>query len=776
VARRAAQTIDPRAPGYPQGGGYGGGGHGGGGGYGPSGRPLPPRRPGRFRVVDYPRYGRRGWKRWVPSWKLVLTLLLLGILSVITVLVAAYAATSVPQKDALASAQSSVVYWKNGKTLAAFPGPNRRSVPLKQVPQSLQYAVLSAEDRSFYSNNGVSLRGTVRAALNDVRGRSLQGGSTITQQYVKNYFDLRDRTLARKAKEFFIALKINKETPKAKILEEYLNTIYMGRNAYGMQAAAGVYFNTPVEKLNVSQAAYLAGIINGPELYDPYDRERPDALARATERWNYVLDGMVAQGWLKAGDRTGLQFPKIVPPKTSNTRAGQVGYIMDMVKAELATKLGWTDKQLETGGYRINLTLDPEMMKRAADAAAEAPTLSKKQNAKGVLQTAVVSVDPKTGAVVAFYGGKDYLERQRNAATQDEAQAGSTFKIFTLLAALQWGDENGPLSLHSRFDGSSPMLVTEPGGNGGKEFVNFGPGRGEQFGNIDLVRATEHSVNTVFAQLNKRITPQKTVEAARAAGIPKSVKISDTVGNVLGDASPHPIDMASAYATIANGGFYRKPYVVASIVNLGDRKAVYLAKKPSTSKRDRAFDEGVTADATYAMQQVVEHGTAAGNLSDFNRPAAGKTGTSSSNNSAWFVGFTPQLSTAVAMYRLDPKTGGPIPLKDIGGRSEVTGGGFPAIVWEAFMKDALKGQDKLTFPDPVFGGDTFNPAPKFTPRPTSTGTPTGTPTGSPTGTPTGTPTGPPTGSGSPTGSGTPTGTRTRTGKPTVPGIPNPPAP
>lgn len=778
MARRAAQTIPPRARGR-QAGGYGAGGAGGhgggygggqGGGYGPSGRPLPQQRPGRFRIIDYPRYGRRGWKRWVPSWKLVLTLVLLGVAAVVTVLVAAYAATTIPQKDAFATAQSSVVYWNNGRTLATFPGPNRRNVELERVPQHLQYAVLAAEDRTFYSNSGVSLRGTVRAALNDVRGRSLQGGSTITQQYVKNYFDLRDRTIRRKAKEFFIALKINRETPKKTILNEYLNTIYMGRNAYGVQAAAGVYFGVPVDKLTVSQSAYLAGIINGPEFYDPYDKERPDARAKAEVRWNYVLDGMVAEGWLDAGERATLKFPTIIPPKTNNTRAGQVGYIMDMVRAELKTKLGWGDKELETGGYRINLTLDQELMKRAAEAAGEVPELTKKQQAKGALQTAVVSVDPKTGAVVAFYGGKDYLQRQRNAATQDVAQAGSTFKIFTLLAALQYGDENGPMSLKSRFDGSSPMYVSDPENGGGREFVNFGGGRGEQFGTIDLVRATEHSVNTVYAQLNKRVTPKATIKAARAAGIPDSVEINDNIGNVLGDASPHPIDMATAYATIANGGYYRKPYVVASIANLGgDRKTLYTASKPSGK---RVFDEGVTADATYAMEQVVQSGTAAGNLGDYNRPAAGKTGTSSENKSAWFVGFTPQLSTAVAMYRLDPKVGAPVPLQDILGKNEVTGGSYPAIVWRAFMTGALKGKDKVDFPDPVFDGDTYNPAPRFTPRPTPTGTPSGSPTGTPTGTPTGSPTGGPTG----TPTLTPTRTRTRTNGPPTNPNPNPTVP
>ena len=737
VARRAAQTIDRRSQ----------------AGYGP-GYQTGPRtsRSGGWRIIDYPRYGRRGWLRWLPSWKLVLGLFLFGLLTVLVALLSAYAATTVPtDRDPLATAQSSSVYYADGKLIGTYPGPNRRTVPLSKVPEHLQYAVLAAEDRSFYANSGVSLRGTVRAAVNDVRGGSLQGGSTITQQYVKNYFDLRDRTITRKAKEFFIALKINRQTDKKVILTSYLNAIYMGRNSYGVQAASSLYFGKDVSKLTVSESAYLAGIINGPELYDIYDKG--DAPARAQQRWRYTLDGMVAEGWLTQADRDAQTFPKILPPpKKSNSRAGQVGYLMDLVSKEVALRLKVSENDLETKGYRITTTFDPALIKDAVAAAKKVPALSAKQSAKGDLHTAIVTIDPASGAVKAIYGGEDYLKRQANAATQDIAQAGSTFKIFTLIAALQYGDKNGPMSLRSRFEGYSPRVVD----GFEKPVRNFGGGRGEQFPTIDLVDATVHSVNTVYAQLNERIGAEKTIEAARKAGIPAAVTIESNPGNVLGDASPHAIDMASAYATIASGGVYHRPFVVSTIAPIGGGKPIWS----TPTKGTRVFDQSVMADVSYAMERVVRRGTAsfARNL---NRPSAGKTGTSSGNLSAWFVGFTPQLSTAVAMYRTDrTPTGGPVPLVKILGKSEVTGGSFPTQVWTEFMSRALDNKKVEDFPAAVFGGDTFNaapppappkPQPTASPTATGSGTPTGTPTGPPT--PTGTPTGPP----SPTGKPKPTG-------------------
>jgi len=349
----------------------------------------------------------------------------------------------------------------------------------------------------------------------------------------------------------------------------------------------------------------------------------------------------------------------------------------------------------------------------------------------------MATINPATGAVMAIYGGSDYLTRNRNAATQDEAVAGSTFKPFALVAALEDG-----LSLRSRFDGHSPQVFD---GFDGKKVSNFGD---EQFGMIDLVKATEHSVNTVFVGLNEKIGADHTYAAAVAAGIPQSTAgLDKNPANVLGGASPHPIDMASAYATFAAGGIYHKPYVIQQVSPIGGGKATFIAHP----KGVREFTPDVMADAVYAMQQVVKHGTGVA-ASNLDRPAAGKTGTSSSNLSAWFVGFTPQMSTAVAMYRVG-KDGNPMQLTHILGKAEVTGGSYPTILWTDYMGLALNNVSVLPFPDPTFGGEVLNPAPVFTPTPSDTSSlPTvgPTPTGTFTGTPTPTlPTGPPTGSNPP---------------------------
>jgi membrane peptidoglycan carboxypeptidase len=650
-----------------------------------------------------------GWRRWVPSWKLLAGLAGLGLASMFVAFAAAYAATPIPTAASLVRAETTIVYYADGKNeIGRFSVQDRRSVQLKAVPPQVRYAVLAAEDRTFYSNQGVSLRGTVRAAVNDVRGRALQGGSTITQQYVKNYFDLRDRTIRRKAKEFFIALKINREKSKDEILQDYLNAIYFGRGAYGVQAASTAYFGTTVSKLNVSQAAFLAGIINGPELYDPTDG--PASEARARQRWQYVIDGMVSEGWLSSQDAADASFPKVQPTgKQVNTLRNQNGYLMRMVSTELEQRYRYTQRDIETGGLKIVTTFNKRMITDAVDAVNK--TLPKKRP-KG-LQVAVASIDPTTGAVRAIYGGSNYLVRNRNAATQDVAQAGSTFKPFALVAALEDG-----VGLKSRFDGSSPLPIDALDDEGHRVKVrNFG---NEQFGMIDLVQATEHSVNTVYAQLNEKVGADKTYDAALRAGIPADSGVRKNALNVLGDAAPHPIDMANAYATFAAQGVYHQPYVVASITKLNGSGGNNLEVR---SQGKRVFDADVMADATFAMQQVILHGTGtyARNL---DRPAAGKTGTSSDNLSAWFVGFTPQLTTAVAMYRIGGN-GQPEQLVDILGRGEITGGSFPTEIWTRFMGAALDGQDKLDFPEPAYVGEAINPAPvqTFTPAPVQTFTP-----------------------------------------------------
>jgi membrane peptidoglycan carboxypeptidase len=679
-----------------QGNAQGNGGAAGPDGYatGPAGpgarRPAgPPRRPGR-RFIDYPRFGRSGWRRWVPSWKLVGAICTLGFATLVAAFLTAYASTTVPDASKLVKQQTTVVYYADGhRELGRLAEQNRRLVQLGQVPPHVQNAVLAAEDRSFWKNSGVNPTSILRAAYANARGKPLQGGSTITQQYVKNYFDLRERTVSRKAKEFFIALKINRTKSKPEILEDYLNTIYFGKGAYGVEAASETYFGKPVSKLDVSEAAFLAGIINSPNNYDPADGAA--SVQRAQRRWNYVLDGMVTEGWLTPADRAQQKWPEFVPQKKPATLGGQNGYLMRMAQAEAAKDLEISEDEVETGGYKIVTTFNQRMESEAADAVKE--VLPKKVPAG--LEIAIVTLDPRDGRVLMVYGGKDYLARQQNAATQDRAQAGSTFKPFGLIAAL-----TDHVALKSRFSGRSPMEID------GTKVKNFG---GEDFGQIDLLKATASSVNTVYVQLNKQVGPERTKAVALAAGLPddKDTNVQGNLVNVLGSASPHPIDMATAYGTIANQG-EKVPRSSITAIYDSEGERVCCDKAPPK----HVFDKDVMADVTYAMRGVVERGSG-GAARALGRQVAGKTGTSSDSRSAWFIGFTPDRVTAVAMYQND-KNGNPVAMEGFGGHSSITGGGYPADIWTEYMKAALGNSPELEFPDPEWVGNVQNPAPEKT--------------------------------------------------------------
>jgi len=680
------------------------------------------------RIVDYPRQGKAGLRRFVPSWRLVLGLIAaFGLLGVIA-FSALYRAVDVPDPNKLVTANASVVYWADGKTeLGRFAAVNRQSVPLTDVPDHVQHAVLSAEDRTFSTNMGISPKGIARAVWVKVTGGSKQGGSTITQQYVKNYFLTQDRTITRKAKEFVISLKVEQKESKDEILQNYLNTIYFGRGSYGVQTASQAYFGRPVDKLTVSQGALLAAIIRSPGLYDPV---RHEDAARA--RWAYVLDGMVEQGWLSADERATQKFPKVTKRKTTDSLGGTNGYLLETVRKEVAETTGLTDADIDRGGLKIVSTFDRKAQAAAVKAIKdELP----KNGAKGV-RAGLAAIKPGDGAVVAMYGGPDAVTQSYNAATQAGMQAGSTFKPFALAAALESG-----VSLRSRYDGRSPKTF-------GSDYKvsNFG---NEQYGEIDLLKATASSVNTVYVQLNEDVGPDQTMDAAIKAGLPESTPgLEPNLSNVLGTASPHVIDVADAFATFAAQGEHAPWYTVRSVTT--DKGEELFTADP---KPERVFSKDTMADLTYALQGVVQRGSGAYAGSNLGRPAAGKTGTSQNNKSAWFSGYTPQLAASVGLYR--DSGGNPVSLRGLGGVGEVTGGSFPVRIWTAFMKGALDGTKVEQFPAPAYGGEVTNPAP------------TQTPTASPTETPTATTTPTPTETASPTGSPEPTGSPTQTEPPTA---------
>ena len=597
-----------------------------------------------------------------------------GFVAGTTLFAFAWFTVSIPDPNAYVNSQSTIIQYANGTEIARIGSENRQILPMSKIPLRLRYAVMAAEDRNFYSNRAFSISGMAQAVLSNVitfgNGR---GGSTITQQYAKTAFLTSERSIQRKIKELVISLKLENALTKDQIFENYLNTIYFGRGSYGVQTAAQQYFNRNANQLSISQSAVIASILRSPGLYDPV--LSADNKKRLDARFTYVIEGMLEKKWITEEEAKAAKMPAVAPRTTGGQLSGPKGYIVDSVQKELS-KLGFTQEQLMVGGYVIKTTLEQRAQQSAVDAVNKLTPAKAPEN----LHIGLVAIRPGTGEVVAMYGGKDYVVRQLNDATQSIALAGSVFKPFALIAGLEAG-----IPLTSMWNGDSPQTFDDLG----KPYLvsNYG---NEGWGQIDLLTATQHSVNTVFVPLGQKAGMDKVVDAARRAGIPESVAMIATPSVVLGVASPHVIDVANSYATFAAQGIYSKPYMVKSVT--GPNKGVLYEGRSQTQE---VFSKEVMADLTYALKSVVNGGTGGAALS-LGRPAAGKTGTSQSNASAWFAAYTPQLAATVALFRDSASES----LNGIGGLTSVTGGTFPARIWTAFMKGALKGEPVMSFPAP----------------------------------------------------------------------------
>lgn len=661
--------------------------------------------------INYPRSERDGVMRFVPSGRQFLALIGMGFGVLLLVFLVLYALVKVPTPNEFSTAQATVVTYADGKTeIARVADANRTSIPLSDVPLVVQREVLAAEDRDFYEHGGFSASGIARAAWNNIIGGSTQGGSTITQQYAKNAYLTQDRTLTRKAKELVLSIKLSQTRSKERILEDYLNTIYFGRGAYGIKAASQAYFKIPASKLTGTQGAVLASLIRSPAGYAPETNKD-----RLRGRWNYVLDAMVAKDWITEKSRARQKFPKIAKRGSGNRLEGDNGFLVDMARRELSA-LGFSEEEVARGGYRITTTFDQKAMNAARTAVEEK---GPKTGVKG-LRIGIAAVRPGTGAVLAIYGGDDYLTDQFNNATQGIVQAGSTFKPFALAAALE-----NDISLYDRFSGVNGTTFTFPG---------FAPYRVNNFdgynagGSISLLRATQSSVNTAYVDLENEITPEAVVDSAIRAGIPGTTAgLNAGPTTVLGTSSPHTLDMAAAYATFAARGLQANPYVIASVRNANG--GLLYSKRPEVS---RAFDADIASQVTYALTQVVKNGSGFA-AQDLGRPAAGKTGTTNSNLSAWFVGYTPEIAVAVSMAK-STESGGLKTLRGTGGMTRVTGGSFPARMWTAMVKAFLKDTPVQQFDGTTFnsggysGGGSSSPKSTKSPTATSTTKPTGAPT------------------------------------------------
>jgi len=585
----------------------------------------------------------------------------------------AYFTVDIPDANAYVNSQSTIIQYSNGEEIGRVGTQNRQIVPLAKIPLNVRHAVLAAEDRGFYSNRAFSVTGILRAVVNNLKGGSLQGGSTITQQYAKTAFLTPSRTIQRKIKELVISIKLENQLSKDQIFESYLNTIYFGRGSYGVMTASQQYFNRNVDQLTNAQAAVIASILRSPGLYDPAFKE--GNLERLQARFEYVKAGMIDAGWLDKDAAAKMKFPTVAPRSTSGQLSGPKGHIIEAVTKELS-KLGFSQDQLLVGGLVIKTTLDQKAQQSAVDAVNKFYPSKAPEN----LHIGLVAIRPGTGEIAALYGGRDYLQRQLSDATQSIALAGSTFKPFAIIAGLEQG-----IPLTSMWNGDSPQVFDDAGKP--YEVSNYGD---EGWGQIDLLYATKHSVNTVFVPLGIKVGPIAVVDVARRAGIPESVAMMPTPSVVLGVASPHVIDVANSYATFAAQGIKAKPYLVAQVI--GSNKGVLYEARQETQE---VFSKEVMADLTYALKGVVTGGTGAAALA-LGRPAAGKTGTSQSNASAWFSAYTPQLAASVALFRDSASES----LNGIGGLNSVTGGTFPARIWTAFMKGALKDEPVMDFPAP----------------------------------------------------------------------------
>lgn len=602
----------------------------------------------------------------------------LGFFAGSVLLVFSYFTVQIPDPNSYVTSQATILTYDDGSEFARIGAQNRTSVPLGKIPLYLRHAVLAAENRNFYSEHAISPTGIIRALFNMARGGGVQGGSTITQQYAKTAFLTPDQTIKRKIKELIIAIKLENTMTKDEILESYLNTIYFGRGAYGVETASQMYFGKSVRDLTLRQSAVLASVLRSPGYYDPGLREGNGE--RLAARYRYTIRGMVSAGWADKKLLKNLDMPTVQPRSKTGILAGPKGYLVAAVQKEL-NKLGFSDEKLMVGGLRVTTTLN----KKAQEAAVLAVAQEGPKKAPDDLHIGLAAVRPGTGAILAMYGGPDYVERQLNNATQGITQAGSSFKPFALAAALEAG-----ISIDTVWNGKSPQTFDD----NGKPYLVANYGK-KSFKNLTLLEATEKSVNTVYVPLGIAVGPEKVIDAARRAGIPEQVEMVPTPSVVLGVASPHVLDVANAYATFAAQGVYAKPFLV---VEVGSRNGGLLYK--ANPQGQEVFSKEVMADLTYALQNVVKFGSGFA-AQKLGRPAAGKTGTSQENSSAWWNGYTPQIAASVAFYRDDSTES----LRGIGGMTTLTGGSFPARIWTQFMKGALQGEPVLDFPDPVFIGE-----------------------------------------------------------------------
>lgn len=654
-----------------------------------------------------------------------------------------------PEAKPIEAGQVSRVYDQNGVEIGQFR-EFEQSLPVRpaDIPLHMKQAVIASEDRNFYTHGGVDVRGSARALYADIQGRGIaQGGSTITQQYVKNTYVGKERTITRKVREAIVASQLDRQVDKDDILFKYLDSVSLGNGAYGVGAASETYFRKPVSQLTISEAALLAGLIPAPSRYEPRGRgdNGQNGTLLAEGKRQLVLRNMLGEGYLTQAQYDEA-FAQVIwlegstpaPPATPHTAVYQAQspptaypYFMDYVEKYLKGKYG--EKKVDTGGLRIQTTLDPKVQAEAersvADALKGTPTAKITKGPRAgqptPLEMSLVAVEPQTGFVKAFIGGRDFNAENDPGAqvnlglggcykppdkvpVEVEAtcwaldaegkfpmsggsgrQPGSAFKPFVLAAAFEKGVQ--PSKVYP-----APNAFRVPECKPTPAFdCTIGNYEGGSFGSADVRTATHKSINTVYAQLIRDVGCKETGEMTKKLGVTSawySPQVHTCSGSYsLGTLDVSPLEMASAYGVFANRGLRQDS---TPIVRVEDREGNVLE---DNRRREpvRAIDEVIADNVTDVLRGVITSGT--GRNADIGRPAAGKTGTSQGSKNSWFVGYTPTLSTAIWVGFRDE----PIPMRGIKGCSMMTGGCLPAKTWKSFMGPALSDVPVTEFSEPA---------------------------------------------------------------------------
>ena len=655
-----------------------------------------------------------GWRRfftWFGITVLVLMLAGAGVLGF------AYATVKLPDPNADFQTNTSFVYFNDGKEkLGSYQIQNRQTLAYEDIPQNVKDAIVAGENRTFWTDPGISIPGIARAVVSVVRGEDVVGGSTITQQYIKVLYLNQEKTLSRKFKEILLAAKMGNEMSKEEILGGYLNTVYFGRGAYGIEAAAQAYFGKPAAKLTDAQAIALTSIVNNPGNLDPAkgDKQAADLL----ERYQYTINGMVEMGTMTEAQKNEIyaelpEFPKV---ERDSQFGGPKGFLLNMVQDELKAK-GFTEEQINGGGLSIITTFDAKAQEAAVKAAQKitADTAATGNKKAKNLHAGLASIDVETGGVLALYGGPDFVKDSRNWATTARP-TGSTFKPYALGAALDQG-----FTLNDKLNGSQ---FTPPGEN--TPVRNAGD---RNYGTVNLLQATTNSINTAYVDLEGQMDdgPENTLAFAQAAGLPKAAGWEPISRVPLGIPEVSPLSQATGYATFARDGKHIDTHVVAQVKDASGA-VVYAAD----TSAEQTVDADVANDVAYALTNVVQDGTAA-RAGNMGFPIAGKTGTyyirdaagGSKTTACWFVGMSKQIATAVMYVAGDEGTDDLNDYYPAG----FFGSGPPLSTWMSYMSVAQDGLKDIAFDGPTQRVSTQSPtAPARTSQPTRTSKPSATAT------------------------------------------------